>query len=123
MPHPNLAVVTGAFSYTGKYLTRRLLDQGVHVSTLTRSPDAENLFAGQVETAPLDFSDPDGLRRSMLGAGVNLLRKDIGYPIDTKHCGIRGPSIWMQRAGTVTSATAGIRPEVPPTTDARVPRF
>ena len=70
MPHPDLAVVTGAFSYTGKYVTRRLLDQGVHVRTLTRSPDAENLFAGQVETAPLDFSDPDGLRRSMLGAGV-----------------------------------------------------
>ena len=70
MPHPDLAVVTGAFSYTGRYVARRLLDQGVHVRTLTRSPDAENLFAGQVETAPLDFSDADGLRRSMQGAGV-----------------------------------------------------
>ena len=29
MLHPDLAVVTGAFSYTGKYVTRRLLDQGV----------------------------------------------------------------------------------------------
>ena len=27
MPHPDLAVVTGAFSYTGRYVTRRLLDQ------------------------------------------------------------------------------------------------
>ena len=27
-PHPDLAVVTGAFSYTGRYVTRRLLDQG-----------------------------------------------------------------------------------------------
>ena len=70
MPHPDLAVVTGAFSYTGKYVTRRLLDQGVHVSTLTRSPDAEGPFGGRVEVAPLDFSDPDGLRRSMQGAGV-----------------------------------------------------
>ena len=70
MPHPDLAVVTGAFSYTGKYVTRRLLDQGVHVSTLTRSPDAEDPFGGRVEVAPLDFSDPDGLRRSMQGAGV-----------------------------------------------------
>ena len=70
MPHPNLAVVTGAFSYTGRYVTRRLLDQGVRVRTLTRSPDAEDPFGGQVEVAPLDFSDPDGLRRSMLGAGV-----------------------------------------------------
>ena len=70
MPHPNLAVVTGAFSYTGRYVTRRLLDQGVRVRTLTRSPDAENPFGGRVEVAPLDFSDPDGLCRSMQGAGV-----------------------------------------------------
>ena len=35
MPHPNLAVVTGAFSYTGRYVTRRLLDQGVRARTLT----------------------------------------------------------------------------------------
>ena len=70
MPHPNLAVVTGAFSYTGRYVTRRLLDQGVRVRTLTRSPAVDNPFGGRVEVAPLDFSDPDGLRRSMQGAGV-----------------------------------------------------
>ena len=29
MPHPDLAIVTGAFSYTGRYVARRLLDQGV----------------------------------------------------------------------------------------------
>ena len=69
-PHPDLAVVTGAFSYTGRYVTRRLLDQGVRVRTLTRSPDAEDPFGGRVEVAPLDFSDPDGLCRSMQGAGV-----------------------------------------------------
>ncbi len=70
MPHPDLAVVTGAFSYTGRYVTRRLLDQGVRVRTLTRSPDAEDLFGGRVEVPPLDFPDPDGLRHSMQGAGV-----------------------------------------------------
>ena len=70
MPHPDLAVVTGAFSYTGRYVTRRLLDQGVRVRTLTRSPDAEDPFGGQVEVSPLDFSDPDGLCQSMEGAGV-----------------------------------------------------
>ena len=48
MPHPDLAVVTGAFSYTGKYVTRRLLDLGVRVRTLTRSPDAEDPFGGRV---------------------------------------------------------------------------
>ena len=70
MPHPDLAVVTGAFSYTGRYVARRLLDQGVHVRTLTRSPNAEDPLADHVEAAPLDFSDPDGLSRSMQGAGV-----------------------------------------------------
>ena len=70
MPHPDLAVVTGAFSYTGRYVTRRLLDQGVRVRTLTRSPDAEDPFGGRVEVAPLDFSNADGLCRSMQGAGV-----------------------------------------------------
>ncbi len=70
MPHADLAIVTGAFSYTGRYVARRLLDQGVRVRTLTRSPDAEDPLAGHVEAAPLDFSDPDGLCRSMEGASV-----------------------------------------------------
>ena len=70
MPHPGLAVVTGAFSYTGRYVTQCLIDQGVRVRTLTRSPAVEDPFGGRVEVAPLDFSDPDGLCRSMQGAGV-----------------------------------------------------
>ena len=43
-PIPDLAIVTGAFSYTGRYVARRLLDQGVRVRTLTRSPNAEDPF-------------------------------------------------------------------------------
>ena len=70
MSHPDLAIVTGAFSYTGRYVARHLLDQGVRVRTLTRSPNAEDPLADHVEAAPLDFSDPDGLSRSMQGAGV-----------------------------------------------------
>ena len=70
MPHPDLAVVTGAFSYTGKYIARRLLDKGVRVRTLTRHPDHRNTFSGQVEAAPMDFSDPEGLLNTMRGAGV-----------------------------------------------------
>ena len=70
MPHSDSAVVTGAFSYTGGYVARRLLDEGVGVRTLSRRPAGRNPLGGLVETAPLDFSDPDGLRRSMEGAGV-----------------------------------------------------
>ena len=63
-------MVTGAFSYTGWYVARRLLDEGITVRTLTRNPDREGPFGGLVKAAPLDFSDPDELYRSMRGAGV-----------------------------------------------------
>ena len=70
MSHPGQALVTGAFSYTGRYVARRLLDQSASVTSLSRRPDRSNAFDGAVEAAPLDFSDPDRLRRSMVGAGV-----------------------------------------------------
>ena len=70
MTHPDMAVVTGAFSYTGNYVARRLLKQGVLIRTLTRRSDRHNSFGGAVEAGPLDFSDPEGLRRSMEGADV-----------------------------------------------------
>ena len=70
MSHPGLAVVTGAFGYTGRYVARRLLDQGVRVKTLTRRRDWTNAFGGRIDAMPLDFADPAGLRRSMEGAGV-----------------------------------------------------
>ena len=70
MPYPDTAVVTGAFSYTGRYITGRLLDEGVHVITLTGHPDRQDPFGGQVNAAPMDFSDRDGLCRSMQGASV-----------------------------------------------------
>ena len=38
--------------------------------TLTRRPAGRSPLGGQVEEAPADFSDPDGLRCSMEGAGV-----------------------------------------------------
>ena len=38
--------------------------------TLTRSLDREDLFGGRIPAYPLDFSDPDGLFRSMQGAGI-----------------------------------------------------
>ena len=69
MPDADLSVVTGAFSYTGGYVARRLLGQGVGVRTLSRRPAGRNLLGSLVEAAQLDFSDPDGLRRAMEGAG------------------------------------------------------
>jgi len=59
--------VTGAFGYTGKYLTRRLLARGNQVITLTGHPDRPNEFKGRVEAFPFHFENPDALTASLLG--------------------------------------------------------
>jgi uncharacterized protein YbjT (DUF2867 family) len=51
-------VVTGAFSFTGRYIAARLLEQGREVRTLTRRPPSESPFGDRVEALPLDVSDP-----------------------------------------------------------------
>ena len=63
-------VVTGAFGYTGKYITRRLLNAGRKVRTITGHPDQRREFDDRVEVAPLDFRDPAGLESAFRGARV-----------------------------------------------------
>ena len=57
--------VTGAFSYSGKYITRRLLAQGDEVITLTGHPQRDP-FGGKVKAYPLDF-DEAGMAKSLTG--------------------------------------------------------
>src|SRR2546422_7306483 len=60
------SVVTGAFSYTGKYIAERLLALGQPVKTLTRhQPSGSN---NKIEVAPLDFANRDGLVDALRGA-------------------------------------------------------
>jgi NADH dehydrogenase len=61
--------VTGAFSYSGKYITRRLLDRGDEVITLTGHPNHPDPFNGQVKVYPLDF-DEAGTVNSLQGVDV-----------------------------------------------------
>lgn len=61
--------VTGAFSYSGKYIARRLLERGEEVITLTGHPDRPDPFGGKVEAYPLDF-DEAGMTRSLAGVEV-----------------------------------------------------
>jgi NADH dehydrogenase len=63
-------VVTGAFGYTGKYITRRLLAMGRGVRTLTGHPDRGASFNGDVEVAPLQFERPAELAESLRGAAT-----------------------------------------------------
>jgi NADH dehydrogenase len=61
-------VVTGAFGYTGRYLSTRLLASGRQVRTLTDHPRADHPLAGRVEVHPLAFADHDALVESLRGA-------------------------------------------------------
>lgn len=59
--------VTGAYSYSGKYITRRLLARDEEVISLTGHPNRPDPFEGKVKTYPLDFNDEAGIVASLQG--------------------------------------------------------
>jgi NADH dehydrogenase len=61
--------VTGAFSYSGKYIAKCLLERGEDVITLTGHPNRPDPFGGKVKTYPLDF-DETGMTRTLQGVDV-----------------------------------------------------
>ena len=63
-------VVTGAFSYTGKYIAKRLQAMGKKVRTLTNHPSLEDEFSKQIETFPLNFDNSQQLVNSLKGAST-----------------------------------------------------
>ena len=73
-------VVTGAFSFTGRYVAARLLEDGRDVRTLTRRPQAESPFGDRVEAFPLDFSDRRGLVDALHGADTLYNTYWIRFP-------------------------------------------
>jgi nucleoside-diphosphate-sugar epimerase len=64
---PESNLVTGAFSYTGKYITKRLLSMGETVRTLTGRSDIESPFGSQVTTSPFSFDNLSLLTESLRG--------------------------------------------------------
>jgi uncharacterized protein YbjT (DUF2867 family) len=62
----DLDVVTGAFSYTGRYIAEALLARDRRVRTLTRRPHPSHPLAAKVAAAPLVFDD--SLLGSLRGA-------------------------------------------------------
>jgi uncharacterized protein YbjT (DUF2867 family) len=65
-----IQVVTGAYGFSGKYITKRLLAAGHKVRTLTNSFRRENPFQGRVTAYPYNFSNPEKLIESLSGASV-----------------------------------------------------
>ncbi len=73
-------VVTGAFSFTGRYVAARLLEDGREVRALTRKPQAESPFGDRVEAFPLDFSDRGALSAALRGVDTLFNTYWIRFP-------------------------------------------
>ena len=74
------SAVTGAFGYSGRYIARRLIDRGDQVVTLTNHPGKTNPFGDRIRVEPLDFSQPDALRKSLEGASTLFCTYWIRFP-------------------------------------------
>jgi uncharacterized protein YbjT (DUF2867 family) len=62
--------VTGAFGYSGRYITARLLEGGDAVITLTNSTQRENPFGEKIRVFPFNFNDRKKLCDSLSGVDV-----------------------------------------------------
>jgi NADH dehydrogenase len=67
---PPLDLVTGAFSYSGSHIARRLLDAGHRVRTLSFHPDRRHPLQTSVQALAYRFDDPGELARSLEGVGT-----------------------------------------------------
>lgn len=73
-------VVTGAFSFSGRYVAEQLLELGREVRTLTRRPGSESPFGSRVEVFPLDFADRGGLVSALSGTDTLYNTYWIRFP-------------------------------------------
>ncbi len=101
-----LSVVTGAFGYTGRYITRRLLAAGHTVVSLTGHPDRPNPFGDQVVAVPFSFDDPSALERSLRGADTLFNTYWVRFPHGgtTYETAVRNTEVLFRAA-----ARAGVR--------------
>ena len=85
-------VVTGAFGYTGRFITERLLAAGHRVRTLTGHPDRPNPFGAGLEVWPYRFDDVGAMAAAMEGATtffntywVRFSRGSVGFEEAVDH--------------------------------------
>ena len=98
--------VTGAFGYSGRYITQRLLDQGHEVITLTNSVNRENPFGARIRAFPFHFDQPDRLRDSLRGVEVliNTYWVRFDHRLFTHHGAVANTKTLFQAA-----RAAGVR--------------
>jgi uncharacterized protein YbjT (DUF2867 family) len=79
-PQAETCVVTGAFSYTGRHIAKRLLSQGRRVVTLTGHPHRADPFHGAIEIQPYDFERPAELVRRLRGVSTFFNTYWVRFP-------------------------------------------
>ena len=62
--------VTGAYGFSGKYITQRLLDDGQAVVTLTNSLSRHNPFGNRIKAFPFHFDQPEVMAEQLRGVSV-----------------------------------------------------
>ena len=65
-----IQAVTGAFGYSGKYITRKLIEEEVSVRTFTNSPNRQNPFENKIKVYPYNFENYPKLVASLIGVEV-----------------------------------------------------
>jgi NADH dehydrogenase len=99
-------VVTGAFSFTGQFIARKLVVEGRRVRTLTNHPKRPGAEDLDVEVAPLQFTDRAALVESLRGADVFYNT----YWVRFRHGGIGfGEAVANTRTLMSAAAEAGVR--------------
>jgi uncharacterized protein YbjT (DUF2867 family) len=75
-------IVTGAFGYSGAAIARELRAAGHQVRTLTGHPRG-GPGAGDIDTRPLDFTDPEALVKDLSGAHTLYCTYWVRFPHGT----------------------------------------
>ncbi|HOX42905.1 MAG TPA: NmrA family NAD(P)-binding protein [Myxococcota bacterium] len=95
MTTPPLAVVTGAFSYSGSAIARALHARGFALRTLTNRATPLHPFDGPIDVQPLQFGDEGRLAASLRGARllvntywVRYARRGVGFEQAIRNTGV-----------------------------------
>jgi uncharacterized protein YbjT (DUF2867 family) len=103
---PGFDVVTGAFSFTGRFIAQRLLAEGRPVRTLTNHPRRPGAADIQVDVAPLQFINRAALVESLRGADVLYNTYWIRFPHGATYF---GDAVANTQTLMSAAAEAGVR--------------
>lgn len=117
--------ITGPYSYSGKYIARRLLAAGHQLIGLTNHPDRGGSFGAKLPHHPLAFDDAPALSAALRGCDVLVntywIRFDRG---GTTHAAAVGNSERLLQAALMARVRRIVHISITnPSPDSRLPYF